>query len=410
MVGFFPIYFKQYFSYGIDPATSTAWLGLGNSAASLVVFVLAPLLGALADAGNMKKRLLLCFACIGMGMTAALAFVDKGQAHVAIAIYGASVVGFLGANVLYDSLLSAVARPRHYQRVSSLGYALGYLGGGLLFLFCVLLVTMPQTFGLDSAATAIKAAFLLTALWWLVFSLPLMLFVKEPRYNQALLAHEDSDAGERSPRSVLVRGFMELSGTLRKIRKLPVVLLFLLAYWFYIDGVQTVAVMAVDFGLNIGLESNDLITALLVIQFLAFPCTLLAYGLAARFGVKPVLYILIGVYLVVTVAASGMTTSNEFYLLAVFIALAQGGLQALSRALYARITPARYAGEFFGFYNMFGKFAAMLGPLIVSASALLMDDIRFSVWPIALLFLIGACLLMRVNIKQGEADAKAFRL
>lgn len=398
MAGFFPIFFKEYYSQGIDPATSTAWLGAGNAIASLIVLLIAPILGAVADVGSLKKRFLFFFATLGICMTAALSFVESGQLHLAIALYALSAIGFSGANIFYDSLLTSVSDKADYEKASSLGYALGYLGGGLLFLLGVLMVLHPETFGLESKAQAIQSAFFLTALWWLVFSLPLLFFVKETPSIKTRDSH------------LLTYGFKEIRNTLSKLKKLRMAVIFLIAYWFYIDGVDTIAKMAVDFALNIGLDSSALITALLIIQFLAFPATLLTYKVGLKIGVKRMLYILIGIYFSVVLLASQMSSSAEFYLLAVMIALAQGGLQALSRAVYARITPAAYSGEFFGFYNMFGKFAAILGPVLIALSAMVLEDIRYSVVPIALLFLIGAVLLGKVDIDEGEKAVKEFNI
>lgn len=398
MAGFFPIFFKEYYSQGIDPATSTAWLGVGNALASLVILLMAPILGAIADVGSLKKRFLLFFAVLGICMTAALSLIGSGQVHLAIALYALSAIGFSGANIFYDSLLTSVSEKGDYEKTSSLGYALGYLGGGLLFLLGVLMVLHPETFGLESKVEAIQTAFLLTALWWLIFSLPLLFYVKETPTSKSRNSH------------LLTYGFKEIKSTLSKLKKLRMAVIFLIAYWFYIDGVDTIAKMAVDFALNIGLDSSALITALLIIQFLAFPATLLTYKAGLKIGVKCMLYILIGIYFSVVLLASQMSSSTEFYLLAVMIALAQGGLQALSRSLYARITPAEYSGEFFGFYNMFGKFAAILGPVLIALSAMVLEDIRWSVLPVALLFFIGAYILSKVNIAEGEKAANDFVL
>lgn len=395
MAGFFPIFFKQYYAQGADAATSTAWLGAGNAVASLLILLLAPILGTMADQYGARKRFLILFAVLGICTTGSLAFLEAGNLHLAITLYAFSAIGFSGANIFYDSLLPDITEKKNYEKASSLGYAMGYLGGGLLFLIGVLLVTFPESFGITSKATAIKVAFFLTALWWLLFSLPLLLWVQtKPR--------------EKIPADAWKAGIHQLKNTLQKIRQLKIVLLFLIAYWFYIDGVDTVAKMAVDFGLNIGLESKDLIQALLLIQFLAFPCTFFTYKIGSRIGYKKTILFLIGIYFLVILLATQMQSSTIFYLLALFIAFAQGGIQALSRALYARITPSQYAGEFFGFYNMFGKFAAILGPLLISAAALLFSDIRLSVIPIALLFIIGSVLLWKVDVSEGERLAEEF--
>lgn len=396
MAGFFPIFFKQYYAHGIEAGESTFWLGLGNSAASIVILLLAPLLGTLSDIGGLKKRFLTLFALLGAGMTLALSYIELGQMHLAIACYALSAIGFSGANVFYDSLLTSVSREETYERTSSIGYSLGYLGGGIVFLFGVLMVQMPEIFGLEGPGEAIRLAFIVTAAWWVVFTVPLLLLVPESKRIEPIR------------QSLIAQSFSKLRSTFAKIRKIKTALLFLIAYWFYIDGVDTIAKMAVDFGLNIGLESSDLIMALLIIQFLAFPSTLLTYKYGMRIGPKRMILFLIGIYLCVTMYAGFMTSSTEFFILAMFIAFAQGGVQALSRALYARIIPREYSGEFFGFYNMFGKFAAIVGPLLVGFSAIYLSDPRFAILPVAILFLAGGGILWKIDIEKGTEEAKRY--
>ncbi|MDX1295133.1 MAG: MFS transporter, partial [Sulfurimonadaceae bacterium] len=238
MAGLFPIFFKEYFSASADVTTSTAQLGFANSVSSLVIVLIAPLLGAIADAGGLKKRFLFLFAYLGILMTAALALVDKGAWELAALLYVAGNIGFMGSNVFYDSLLPSVSEERSFDRVSGLGFALGYLGGGILFAVNVWMVQSPHTFGLADSAQAVQASFISVAVWWALFSLPLLFFVDEQRN------HMDG----KSAFQLMREGYGRLAETIRKISKLKGLVLFLVAYWLYIDGVDTIIRMAVDYG------------------------------------------------------------------------------------------------------------------------------------------------------------------
>ena len=396
MAGFFPIFFKEYFSASADVTTSTAQLGFANALSSLVVVLLAPLLGAIADAGGLKKRFLFLFAYLGILMTAALACVGKGEWQLAALFYVAGNIGFMGSNVFYDALLPSVSEERTFDRVSGLGFALGYLGGGVLFALNVWMVQAPSTFGLADGAEAVQLSFVSVALWWALFSLPLLLFVTEQRPS----------ASDQNALQLLREGYGRLMQTFRRIAALKGLLLFLVAYWLYIDGVDTIIRMAVDYGLSIGFNSSDLILALLIVQFVGFPATLLFAKLADIWDTKKALLLAIGVYLLIVGFASVMTKVQEFYTLAVMIALVQGGIQALSRSYYAKMIPASYAAEFFGFYNFLGKFAAILGPLLLALVALFTESSRVSIASIAIFFVLGALLLTRVDAEQTAREVR----
>ncbi len=391
MAGFFPVFFKQYWAAGLAPADSTFWLGLGNSLAAVLVVLAAPLIGLWADGAGMKKRLLLGFALLGILMSGGLFLVGQGMWPVALLLYVNAVLGFSGANVSYDALLPAVAGPRSLERVSALGFGLGYLGGGLLFALNVAMVLRPGLFGLGDAGEAVRWSFLLVALWWAAFSVPVMLWVPDAAV---------ADTG--SP--VTLAG---LRRTWRELRSLPMAFLFLLSYWLYIDGVDTIVRMAVDYGLAIGLASNDLLTALLITQFVGFPAAIAFGWIGARIGAKRGIWIAILVYMLVVYWAWQMQTAAEFYSLAVVIGLVQGGVQALSRALFARLIPPARSGRFFGLYNMMGKFAAVVGPLMVGVVSLLSGNPRTGILSVLLLFLLSVVLLSRVDVAAGEADARS---
>jgi UMF1 family MFS transporter len=394
MAGFFPVFFKEYWASGLSATDSTFHLGVANAVASLCVVVAAPLIGAFADRAGAKKRLLALFAYLGIAMSAALFWVGAGAWPLALLVYALGLIGFAGANVSYDALLLDAAPRQRLDRVSALGYAMGYLGGALLFTVNVAMVLRPGWFGLADSGEAVRLAFLMVAVWWAVFSLPVLLFVEERR-------------PELPPRrGGLVRStFTDLAETFRHIRHYRQAFLFLVAYWFYIDGVDTIVRMAVDYGLAIGFSSADLLSALLLTQLVGFPSAILFGRLAERWSPKRGIGIAILVYVLAVFWAWQMTVAWEFYTLAVVIGLVQGGIQALSRSLYARLIPPERAGEFFGFYNMLGKFAAVLGPLLVGWVAATSGDSRFGILSVLVLFLIGAAVLSQVDTAAGERQA-----
>jgi UMF1 family MFS transporter len=395
MAGFFPVFFKQYWSVGTDVSVSTFHLGTANSCASILVALIAPILGALADKGGAKKKFLLCFALLGIVMTGSLACVAKGSWQNAALFYVLATVGFYGGNVFYDSLLVSVAGEKRMHFVSALGYSLGYLGGGLLFAGNVLMTLKPSIFGLSGATEAVRISFVSVALWWGLFSLPLFFFVPEPNTDQ----RDDKGEWVRS-------GLRQLVSTFLEIRKLKVVLLFLVAYWLYIDGVNTVIEMAVDYGLSLGFPSHSLLVALLITQFVGFPAAIVFGRIGQRLGAKTGIYIGISVYLGATIWGALMHHVLEFYILAVVIGLVQGGVQSLSRSLFAGIIPENKTAEFFGFYNMLGKFAAVLGPFLMGWVSLISGSPRISIVSISVLFLLGGAILFFVDVKEGEHLAR----
>ncbi|MFC1880199.1 MFS transporter [Thermodesulfobacteriota bacterium] len=415
MAGFFPIFFKQYWSYGADVNVSTAQLGFGNSIASLLVALMAPILGAIADKGSAKKKFLIFFAYLGVLMTAGLFLVQKGEWAWAIFIYAMGIIGFSGANIFYDALLPSITGEEKIDYVSGLGFAMGYLGGGLLFLVNVLMTLMPQKFGLPDAATAVRYAFISVALWWGLFTLFTIFWVPEEK-NTAAGAKEEN---------IVIAGFKQFAGTIKKIRHLKMVFLFLLAYWFYIDGVDTIIRMAVDYGLSLGFESNDLIVALLIVQFVGFPAALIFGKLGERWSVRKSIYLAIAFYMGITVWGTMMTQKHEFYILAVAVGLVQGGIQALSRSYYSRLIPKNQAAEYYGFYNMLGKFAVIIGPALMGIVGLIVKRMmmpsaptpeqitavgqlaaRWGIGSILILFIIGAVLFYFVDEDKGREQAE----
>lgn len=388
MAGFFPVFFKAFWASDLSVTDSTFWLGVGNSVASIVVVILAPFIGALADQGGHKKKLLILFAFLGVLMSASLYFVAAGFWVLALIIYGLGVIGFSSSIVCYDALLVDVAQPSQLDRVSAFGFAIGYLGGGLLFALNVVMVLKPAMFGLADASAAVRTAFLMVAIWWALFSIPIILYVKErkPAVTES---------------GIFKSAILELISNFREVRQYRMAFTFLVAYWLYIDGVDTIVRMAVDYGMAIGFDSNDLLTALLVTQFVGFPAALVFGRIGERYGPKAGINAALVIYMLVVIWAWHMQAVWEFYGLAVSIGLVQGGIQALSRSLYARLIPAERAGAFFGMYNMLGKFAAVLGPLLVGVVSMLTSNPRSGILAVLLLFVSGGLILQRVKISAA---------
>ncbi|PTU31026.1 MFS transporter [Stenotrophobium rhamnosiphilum] len=379
LAGFFPIFFAKYWAADLADAERTWWLGWGGAIASLIVMIMAPLLGGVADRKGYKKRFLFLMMVLGAGATMGLYGIDKGDWQSALIMFTLASIGFFGGLSFYDSLIVHVADKEEMDRVSALGYGLGYLGGGLLFAINVAMVLKPEVFGLADAAIATRLSFLSVGVWWLVFSIPLFLRVPET-------AKPDGNAS-----------FAALWATAKQLVTMKPVLLFLCAYWLYIDGVDTIIRMAVDYGIKLGFEPAALIKALLLVQFIGFPAAIAFGYLADRIGTKNAIYLALAVYAGVTCFAFTLQTEAQFYGMAAVIALVQGGVQSLSRSYYAKLIPLDRAGEFFGFYNMLGKFAAIGGPIAIAVTANAVSDQRYSILALLPFFILGALLLSRVR-------------
>lgn len=399
MAGFFPVFYNS-LTGDLNAKDAQFWFNITLALSSILVAISAPLLGAIADHGGKRKKFLLTFACLGIVMTAGLAWVHAGMWSVGLILYGLGTVGFAGANIFYDSLLVEVAEDDELDLVSSFGYAMGYIGGGLLFSVNVLMVTKPGWFGLADANAAVAFSFLSVSVWWAVFTIPLLRGVKEP------VALHGAKAGR-----AIQEGVAHLLDTLREIKKLKILLLFLIGYWLYIDAVNTVIKVAVFFGGKVlNLPQQDLVLALLLTQFIAFPAALAFGKLGSKIGPRPAILIGLVVYLASIIYAwRWLDTSVDFYKLAIAIGLVQGGVQSLSRSLFARMVPRSKAAEFFGFFNMVGKFAAFLGPLFMAGVPLLIAGTgeRDAILSLSILFIAGGFLLWKVDVKKGMAEAAA---
>jgi UMF1 family MFS transporter len=384
----FPLVLGNFWSVGDDGAAVTARLGWITFAASLFVCITAPLFGTIADAGGYRKRFLFVLAIIGATMTAALGLVGEGAWPLALAIYLVASFGYYSSIVFYDSLLIDVCEPRYFSFVSSLGFSLGYLGGAVLLALHLWMLSVPATFGFENSAEVFSFAFISVGVWWLVFLVPLLRFVPE----------------HRSPIQVssgaIRAAYSELRATMLKVGQYRNVVIFLAAYWLYIGGVFTVIFMAVNYGQRLGFEDKDLVMALLVTNFIGFPATFL-YGLVGhRFGPKSGIYFALLVYIGMSIWAIFMKDVQQFLVMAIVIGMVQGGVQGLSRSLYASLIPTEQPGEFFGFYNMVTKFAHVLGPAMVAIAATLSDDPKWVLLALMPLFLAGGFLLtiVRTNL------------
>ena len=399
MAGFFPLFFNAYWADPNNPAESTFFLGLANSTYAIIVALMAPFLGAIADQGNSRKKFLIFFAFMGAVFTAALWLVNQGDWQLATIVYIAAAVGFSSGNIFYDSLLLTVAPRNKLNMVSSLGFSMGYIGGGSLFALNVFMFLKPSFFGISNQSVAIKLSFVSVAVWWILFSIPLILYVRDPVINKSVPIRQS-----------ISLGFRQLVNTFYQLKQFKITGLFLIAYWFYIDGVDTIVKMAVDYGMSIGFNSSTLMTALLMVQFIAFPAALGYNWVAMKIGTKEAVMTAIFAYIIITILGYFMKSETHFYILAILIGLFQGGIQALSRSLYSRIIPKSHAAEFFGFFNMLGKFAAVIGPLLIGSVTILTGSARLGILSIIVLFICGAFLLMLVDFTKGEQLAKEFEL
>ena len=390
MAGFFPIFFKSYWASDLSDAESTFAIGSVNSLVGLLIAFSAPVLGAFADAGDSKRKFLFSFAFLGIITTGYLFFIPDSSWKLAVIFYGLGVIGFSGANVFYDSLLVTVSKEEERNRTSALGFSLGYLGGGILFLLNVIMFLYPNWFGLESQIDAVLWSFMSVALWWFIFSLPIYLNVKEPT---------QSSSG-KSVNRIITEAFSSLVNTARSIKEYKSAVIFLLAYFLYMDGVDTIIRMATSYGSDIGLSATSMIQALLLTQFVGFPATLVFGYYADKFGYKYSLSFAIIVYIFVVLFSSQMDTALEFYVVACVVGLVQGGVQAISRSFFSTLIPTNKAAEFFGFYNFIGKSSVFIGPFMVSGIALVSGSPSYGILSLLILFIPGLILLWMVPNKN----------
>jgi MFS transporter, UMF1 family len=395
----FPAFYGSYASAGLDPAVATARFAAITTVSVALIAVAAPVLGAIADYTGIKKKLLLTFMLIGVLSCAAMSAIGRGNWELASILFVVGNIGVSGSTVFYDSLLPHVARAEETDRVSSAGYALGYLGGGLLLLLNLAWILKPELFGFADTVSATKAAFISVAVWWLVFSLPLFRRVPEPPVTLEI--------GETREQGLIHAVFGRLGRTLREIRRYKHAFMLFIAMLLYQDGIQTIIRMASIYGAEVGIDQTAQIAAFVMVQFLGIPFSFLFGALGARIGTKRALFVALAVYTATSVLGYYMTTVTHFFILAGLVATVQGGSQALSRALFARLVPPHKTSEFFGFYAISERFATILGPLVFTLSVALTGSSRTAILFIIVFFAAGALVLSRVDEAEGIRAANA---
>jgi MFS transporter, UMF1 family len=396
----FPIYFQDVAAAGLDDAVATARYGYATSGALVLVALLSPLAGAYADASARRKKLLGACVVVGAVATAALGLVGEGDWVLALGLFALGNLALLLSLVFNDSLLPHIAKQDEVDRVSTAGYALGYLGGGLLLALALFAILSPQALGLADSGVATRLAFVATALWWLGFSLPVLRRVPEPPRR----LESDETASAAPLRLALTR----LSETLRELRTFRHAFLLLIAVLIYNDGVTTIYRMATIYGREIGLPQRDLIAAILMVQFVGIPFAFLFGQIAGWIGTKRAILLALVLYLGITVLGYSVQTAAHFYMLAFGVAMVQGGTQALSRSLFASMIPHHKSSEMFGFFGVAERFAAVLGPALFGLTATLTGSSRYAVLAVAVFFLVGGALLMRVDVEAGRAAARRY--
>jgi len=383
-----PVYFEQVVAAGLAGNLATVYWGYTNSIALLVTALLAPILGSIADYTAGKKRLLGIFAVIGILATALMVLIDSGDWLLAIVLFFFGSIGLGASYVFYDSLLPHVARDKDIDYVSSKGYALGYLGGGILLAVNILMIQVIW----KGSTLGPRLSFLTVAVWWAIFSIPLFRHVQEPA------AHT---AGIEKGTHPVVAGFRRIGQTFREIRKYRQLFLFLVAFWLYNDGIGTIIKMATIYGSEIGIGMIDLIGALLLTQFVGIPFSLLFGKFSSKIGTKRSIMLGLGWYTLITIAGYAMSQAWHFWVLAFAVGMVQGGTQALSRSLFGLMAPKARSAEFFGFYDISSKFAGIAGPALFALVGQLTGSSRLSIIALIAFFIGGILMLTRVNEKEG---------
>jgi MFS transporter, UMF1 family len=402
MAAMFPPFFRSLvIDAGLPQQNATAYWGYTTSLALLLVAISAPILGAIADFTGHRKRYLLFFAGLGILATAAFPLIGEANWRLAAGLFICGNVGFAAANLFYESLLPFITSRDNVDRISSWGYAFGYLGGGLLLALNAAWVMKPALFGMPDAAFALRASFFSVALWWGLFSIPLFRIVPEPALRPG--SHKMS----ASPAQVVRQGVVRLRETFREIRLYKQLLVFLCAFWIYNDGIGTIVKMATAYGSEIGIGVGDMIKALIITQFTGIPFTMLFSRLAGRISALRAIQIALGVYMLISIGGYFMTSAFHFYLLAIAVGMVQGGAQALSRSLFSAMVPKHKTTEFFGFFSTSAKFAGIAGPLMFGLISQWVGHSRLSILSLIVFFAAGALLLSRVDVDAGRQAAQA---
>jgi UMF1 family MFS transporter len=406
MVAVFPIYFVEIAKADLPGSRATAALATANTIVAVLLALASPVLGAISDVAAAKKRMLAASMAVGVLACAGMFLIHHGDWRLASALFVIALVGGTASVVFYEALLPHIASNEEIDRVSTAGYAMGYVGGGVLLALNLAWILQPAMFGMpagpgltESQATLpTRLALLSVAAWWLLFSIPLFRRVPEP---PRVLEADERAAGW----SVVTTPFRRIGETFQELRGFRQAFLMLVAFMIYNDGVQTIQKMATAYGTEIGIDRSALIAAILIVQFVGIPFTFLFGAVAGRIGAKRGIFLGLGVYVLVSVLGYFMRTALHFYLLAGLVGMVQGGTQALSRSLFASLIPAHKSGEFFGFYSVFEKFASFFGPLLFNVTIALTGSSRNAILSVMAFFLVGGALLLRVNVAEGRSAA-----
>ena len=406
MVAVFPIFFVKVAGAGLPAGSGTQRLAAVNTLALVIIALISPILGAISDYRGTKKRMLGIFMLIGVAAVGGMFFVDRGAIDLASVLFMLALIGAAGSFVFYEALLPHITRPGEIDRVSSAGYAMGYIGGGLLLALNLAWIQKPAWFGLPAgpglsetqATLPVRLAFASVAVWWLVFSLPLFRTVPEPPPRL--------EPDERPGQNPIRMAFVRLAETFHELRGYRQAFLMLVAFMIYNDGIQTIIKMATAYGTEIGIGQNALIGAILLVQFVGIPCSFLFGVLAGRVGAKHAIFVGLLAYGAISILGYFMTNATHFYILAGLVGMVQGGTQALSRSLFASMIPPQKSGEFFGFFSVFEKFAGIFGPLIFAGTIAATGSSRNAILSVIGFFAVGAALLWRVDVAEGQKAAR----
>lgn len=392
----FPIYFRRVAAADLPEAVAMSRFAWATAIAILIVAIIAPVLGAIADRAAVKKKMLACFAALGISSAFGMFWITQGEWLFALTLFVIGNIGIAGSIVFYESLLPHLVSPAELDRVSAAGYAIGYLGGGILLAINLLFIQQPQWFGLADAGMGARASLASVGLWWLVFTIPLLIGVPEP----------PSLASPADQRMSVRQGIRGLRQTFRELRKYRQAVLFLIAFLVYNDGIQTMIRVASIYGESIGLDAGAMIAALLMTQFVGVPAAFGFGALASRIGPKRGILLGLGVYTVISALGYYMTTSTHFFLLAILVGLVQGGTQALSRSLFASMIPRQKSSEFFSFFGVFERYAGVLGPAVFAMVVSYSGTGRHAILALLFFFLAGAGLLLPVDVSEGRRAAR----
>ena len=386
VAAFFPIFYNQFWASNIDSVLSAEYLSWTLVISNVALLFTAPLIGAVTDISKTTKKLFISMVLISIICVGLLFFVEAGSWIYALVFFGIANYFFSASNVLYDKILVQITSPDLFSKISGYGYAWGYFGGGLLFLINALMSLNPELFGLSSQAEAIRWSFITVSIWWSIFLLPLSITYKERDIQ--------------SSKKVLSRSLGNIFSTLKSIPEYKNVFIFLIAFFLFIDGVHTVMALASTFALNLGLDTSSIIIALILVQFIAFPSTLMWSYIAEKRGDKVVINISIVIYIAIILFSFSLSNSTEFYILASLVGFVQGGIQGSSRSLFAKLIPPEKAGEFFGIFNTFGKAGAFMGPALVGIFLAIFKNTIVMLLPILILFVLGLIVLYFVDTDE----------